>query len=184
MKLCVRCKVKKEDLEFRQLKTRLNSWCKDCCKEHRKEWYQKNRKLELDKAKAYHRATYADKRDHKIKKAVEWVKNNPEKYKVNAKKCYENNKSKVMAYAGMRRALKRNAVPIWIDSVKNSLNAIYAMRDWMNLTMFGIKYEVDHIIPLKNSRVCGLHVPNNLQVITQFDNRSKQNKFLEELNHG
>jgi hypothetical protein len=179
MKTCASCKTEKQDTEFRQLKTRLNSWCKDCCKEHRKEWYQKNKESELAKAKAYHYATYADKREHKIQKAVEWVKNNPEKYKANAKKCYENNKSKVMAYAGMRRALKRNAVPCWFDSVKSSVDAIYAMRDWMNLTMFGIKYEVDHIIPLKNNKVCGLHVPNNLQVITQFNNRSKQNKFKE-----
>jgi hypothetical protein len=58
------------------------------------------------------------------------------------------------------------------------------MRDWMNLTMFGIKYEVDHIIPLKNDKVCGLHVPENLQIITRFNNRSKQNKLYEELNHG
>jgi hypothetical protein len=184
MKLCVRCKVKKEDLEFRKLKTRLNSWCRDCCKEHRKEWYQKNKDSEIEKAKAYHHATYADKREHKIKKANEWIKKNPEKYKQFYKKCYENNKSKIMSYAAKRRALKRNAVPSWFDSVKNSVDAIYAMRDWMNLTMFGIKYEVDHIIPLKNNNVCGLHVPNNLQIITEYENRSKQNKFYKELNHG
>ena len=179
MKNCVRCNVIKDDAEFKQLKTRLNSWCKDCCKQHKKEWYQKNRESEIEKAKAYHYATYAEKREHKIKKAVEWVKNNPEKYKKNAKKCYENTKSKRMAYAGMRRALARNAVPSWFDSARNSIDAIYAMRDWMNLTMFGIRYEVDHIIPLKNEKVCGLHVPNNLQIITRFDNRSKQNKFKE-----
>lgn len=184
MKLCVSCKVEKEDVEFRQLKTRLNSWCKSCCKKHRKEWYQKNKDTEIEKAKAYHYQSYADKRDHKIKKAIAWVKNNPEKYKINAKRCYENTKSKRMAYAGMRRALKRNAVPSWFDSVKQSVDAIYAMRDWMNLTMFGINYEVDHIIPLKNNLVCGLHVPTNLQVITRYDNRSKQNKFLKETNHG
>jgi hypothetical protein len=179
MKLCVSCKIEKENTAFRQLKTRLNSWCNDCCKVHKKEWYAKNRETELAKAKEYHHATYADKREHKVQKAVEWVKNNPEKYKINAKKCYEKTKSKKMAYAGMRRALARNAVPSWFDSVKQSIDGIYAMRDWMNLTMFGIKYEVDHIIPLKNSSVCGLHTPNNLQIISQFNNRSKQNKFKE-----
>ena len=179
MKLCVRCKVEKEDSEFKHLKTRLNSWCQCCCKEHKKEWYQKNKASELVKAKEYHHATYAEKREHKVQKATEWVKNNPEKYKINAKKCYEKTKSKKMAYAGMRRALARNAVPSWFDSVKQSIDGIYAMRDWMNLTMFGIKYEVDHIIPLKNNFVCGLHTPNNLQIISQFNNRSKQNKFKE-----
>lgn len=179
MKLCVSCKIEKENTAFRQLKTRLNSWCNDCCKVHKKEWYAKNRETELAKAKEYHYATYADKREHKVQKAIEWVKNNPEKYKINAKKCYEKTKSKKMAYAGMRRALLRNAVPSWFDSVKQSIDGIYAMRDWMNLTMFGIKYEVDHIIPLTNKFVCGLHVPNNLQIITQFNNRSKRNIFKE-----
>lgn len=176
MKTCVKCNSKQALLTKHG---KYESYCRECKSAVRKEWYQNNKESEIKKAKAYHHATYADKREHKIKKAVEWVKNNPDKYKVNYKKCYENTKSKRMAYAGMRRASKRNAVPSWFDSVKNSVDAIYAMRDWMNLTMFGIKYEVDHIIPLKNSKVCGLHVPNNLQIITRFDNRSKQNKFKE-----
>lgn len=178
-KICASCKVEKDTSNFRWNKTRFESYCKECKSISKKEWYQKNRDSELAKAKEYHYATYADKREHKVKKAVEWIKNNPEKYKVYVKKCYENTKSKRMAYAGMRRALSRNAVPSWFNSVRQSIDGIYAMRDWMNFTMFGIKYEVDHIIPLKNSKVCGLHVPQNLQVITQFNNRSKANNFKE-----
>jgi hypothetical protein len=176
MKTCVKCNSNHALLNKHG---KYESYCKDCKSTAKKEWYQKNRDSELAKAKQYHYANYAKKREHKVKKAVEWIKNNPDRYKINYKKCYNNTKSKRMAYAGMRRALARNAVPCWFDSVKSSVDAIYAMRDWMNLTMFGIKYEVDHIIPLKNNKVCGLHVPNNLQIITQFSNRSKQNKFKE-----
>jgi hypothetical protein len=178
-KICATCKVQQPTSNFRWNKTRFESWCKECKSIARKEYYKNNKNSEIERAKAYHHKTYANKREHKIKTSVEWVKNNPEKYKINAKKCYENTKSKRMAYAAMRRALERNAVPVWFDSVKSSVDAIYAMRDWMNLTMFGIKYEVDHIIPLKNSKVCGLHVPQNLQVIKQFNNRSKANNFKE-----
>jgi hypothetical protein len=176
MKLCVTCNVEKEDNKFRQLKTRLNSWCHECCKKHRKEWYQKNRDSEIAKAKEYHKKTYADKREHKVKKAIEWVKNNPEKYKVNAKRCYEKTKLKRFAYQALARAKRRNAVPKWFDSIKEDVQKIYIEARTKTLET-GIPHEVDHIIPLVSNYVCGLHVPNNLRVITRYENRSKQNKL-------
>ena len=44
----------------------------------------------------------------------------------------------------------------------------------------GIKWHVDHIIPLQGKLVSGLHVPNNLRVITARDNSVKSNSFLVE----
>jgi 5-methylcytosine-specific restriction endonuclease McrA len=40
---------------------------------------------------------------------------------------------------------------------------------------------VDHIIPLQGEDVCGLHVPWNMEVITQEQNLKKSNKLIDTL---
>jgi 5-methylcytosine-specific restriction endonuclease McrA len=47
----------------------------------------------------------------------------------------------------------------------------------------GVRHEVDHIVPLKGKSVCGLHVPWNLRVIPERENRSKGCELVHDLGH-
>ena len=123
-KLCASCKVNQPTSNFRWAKTRFESWCKECKSKHRKAYYQENKDKEKLRAKHHHNNTYAEKREHKIQYAKEWVKNNPEKYKVNAKRCYEKTKLKRFAYQALARAKRRNAVPKWFNSIKEDVQKI------------------------------------------------------------
>jgi hypothetical protein len=72
------------------------------------------------------------------------------------------------------RAAKRAATPPWADQI--AIRRIYRRAAYLQTTT-GVKYHVDHVIPLVNDRVCGLHVEGNLRVLTAIENQRKGNLF-------
>lgn len=78
-------------------------------------------------------------------------------------------------YARKKKIQMINATPFWV--VKKEINAIYAEARALTLET-GIKMEVDHIVPIMNPNVCGLHCVENLQIITMDENRAKHNSFV------
>jgi len=76
-----------------------------------------------------------------------------------------------------RRAMKLNATPIWFDEIDEFVlqeaHSLAKLREKST----GIKWHVDHVIPLKGRTVCGLHCWNNLQVIPAKHNLQKSNSF-------
>jgi len=60
--------------------------------------------------------------------------------------------------------------------IKSQINKFY--NDAKKITKeTGIKHVVDHIMPLNGENSCGLHVPWNLQIITEEENLKKSNKI-------
>lgn len=70
------------------------------------------------------------------------------------------------------------ATPPWVDD--DQVEMIY-IEAWRMGILTGLPYHVDHIVPLTNEAVCGLHVPWNLQVIPGRRNVGKGNRFEERL---
>ena len=80
----------------------------------------------------------------------------------------EHNRVSYRAKDAKRRAVELQALPSWanLEDIKN----VYQEAKY-----FG--YHVDHIIPLQNKLVCGLHVWNNLQLLSEKENKIKGNSF-------
>lgn len=98
-----------------------------------------------------------------------WKKNNPEKHVANFQKWRVKNLDRMVYHSAQRRAK-----PMWGD--KQYIQDLYSNSKEAS-KIFGILFEVDHIIPLNGKDVCGLHVPDNLQVLPRSLNREKSNKW-------
>lgn len=94
--------------------------------------------------------------------------------RVRAKKFRDENPAKVRAYIIARRKGRKLATPAWADMT--AINAIYREARALQESD-GIERHVDHVIPLIHDLVCGLHVHQNLQILTASENIAKRNTF-------
>lgn len=134
------------------------------------------------KLREYDRERNKKRRVYNKKFIEEWKKNNPEKYKESnqksAKKYYDTNPEFYICKAKLRRKkMKSYAIPTWVNMEK--IREIYKKAKELG-KITNVMYEIDHIIPLKNEKVCGFHIWENLQVLSRTENRKKGNKYYNE----
>ena len=99
-----------------------------------------------------------------------------EKGLVTRQRWREENRHREAEYASKRRAYLLAATPPWLtDDMRAEMQSHF--QEAADLTEMGVAHEVDHIIPLINDAVCGLHVPWNMRVIPMTENRSKANRL-------
>lgn len=123
--------------------------CIECGRERAKR-YQRAHVAEGNARSALYRARHPDRRRETERK-------------------YRNSHTVKHAHTqAARKAGKLKAVPKWAD--RNALRAFYRACPAGN--------QVDHIIPLKHERVCGLHVIDNLQYLPADCNAFKRNHYV------
>lgn len=115
-------------------------------------------------------AKYRDNNRDKLRQtAKEYRERNKELCYQRVRDWEKRNKGKRKSYKAKHRALQIKATPKFANMKK--IHEIYK-----NCPK---GYHVDHIIPLNNPIVCGLHVEWNLQYLSAKDNCSKSNKLIE-----
>lgn len=78
----------------------------------------------------------------------------------------------------VRRASERKATPCWAD--KDLIRALFKLARIYTETL-GERYSVDHMVPLSNPIVCGLHVGDNLCIKPLLDNIRKGNNHWPDM---
>lgn len=151
--------------------------CVECMKE---DWAIDNqRRSEKPKSaasKAAGRRYYEKNKDLVTARANNRPAEEVRKYKYGYK---QRNPELYKVLTSVRKRRHRNATPKWLTKEdKLVIRKLYL--EAMKLTkLTGVRYVVDHKYPLISDEVCGLHVPNNLQIMTQDENLRKSNKLLD-----
>lgn len=188
-KSCSRCKQWLNLEKFsicRQSKDGLNYSCIDCQSLHyqlnaqkicarvraRKASFTPEQKEIFDqKAKEY----YQSKAVHIKNNVKKWQSKNDNKVREYSSKSQKKHQSRKNAATSLYRAIKKTAQP-----AKLSFDEKQAITEFYKKCPEG--YHVDHIVPLQNDLVCGLHVLANLQYLPGPINEEKgeRNELLPE----
>jgi hypothetical protein len=129
-----------------------------------------------DKYREAHKAWEAKNREAVNARLRAWYAADPEKAKAIKKASRERHPERRNHHRREYQARKEGAMPAWVD--RAALLGFY--KEARRLTVeAGVPHHVDHIIPIKHPLVCGLHIPENLQVLPAKDNRLKSNRFVD-----
>lgn len=146
----------------------ISAWCRACTSERHKEWRKNGGQEKINKNV---RAWY-NKSEQNRKRAAELRKihrqNNKELWRMYSRK-----------HAARRQSRFKQAIPPWTRNEfhQKKIEQIYERARSLTKAT-GVEHQVDHIIPLRGKSVCGLHVAENLQILTRIENSRKRNNFI------
>ena len=129
----------------------------DAGQKAKREYYAKNREAVIARA-------FARPPEEKTAAKNRYKEANPDLYK---------------ELVSLRRRRFRQATPKWLtQEQKFEIRLKYRLAIELSRRT-GVRHAVDHIVPLQGETVSGLHVPWNLEVLTQEENLKKYNRLVD-----
>ena len=163
--------------------------CRVCNRERNAKRYEEKRDVILEQG----RERYIKNRDEVLARCRRYQEENSVAVSERRKRYKDRNKDQLRANSSewaksnrhlrnatlaKRRAAVRNAIPKWADL--DEIKTLYELANTLS-TETGIRYSVDHIVPIISDKVCGLHVANNMRVLELKENMAKGNRFWPEM---
>ena len=175
-KTCKSCRSVQKQLNYKSNKVRiLNNKKtyriknKDLINSNNANYYAINKNKLLLEKKSY----YIENKENK----KQYYLNNIKHIAIVKSKYSKRNAAYFASIAAKRRSFKLQATPNWLSNDHNlQIKSIYSLTRLLT-NLFDLKFEVDHVIPLKGVNCRGLHVPWNLQILTKSKNCSKGNRY-------
>jgi hypothetical protein len=131
--------------------------------------------------RAYRKNYYSENRVDILKWHEGYRVANRSQLSANAREFYAKNAEVLRKDAARRRAERSKRVVDWgVETeylTQERLAELFIMAKILE-GRTGVRYAVDHMLPLRAKLVCGLHIWNNLQVIPESLNQAKKNKMV------
>ena len=165
---CTKCNITKNESEFHKWSSHKRGYryhCKECRKgegaKYKRAHYHKNKE------------TYKDRHN-------KWIEDNREQYNEYMRDWRKDNLEygtpKQAADSAYYRRAKRQAS--LYNFQKEKILEVYRLCSKLKKEL-NLNLQVDHIYPITNDKMSGLHVWWNLQIITAKENQSKSNKIIK-----
>lgn len=142
--------------------------------EQRRRYREENREALLESKRRY----YEENREKLAESKRRYIEDNRDDVLHRHRRYYAANRHKFFAHSSKRRAAKRQAIPLWFGEFDQFvIEEAYELAKRRE-SETGIKWNVDHMVPLRARNACGLHCASNIQVIPAEMNLSKNNKMV------
>jgi hypothetical protein len=181
-KLCCRCKQERPVEQFyanTRMKDGRNTFCIDCHKSDNRERKNKLRSTPEFRAteQAYKKAYREQTKGQQAEYMAQWREKNKVQINAYGRQYREKRKDHYSFLCQKRKIALLNRTPAWLTEddfwVIEQAYELAALRT----KLLGVEFHVDHVIPLRGKTVSGLHVPQNIRVVTWLENQRKTNKF-------